>query len=441
MPVKILIAAFLILIGFIIQAISVIKENRSDKEVGSDITLVPTETTVETIKSQKKNKKVVRYLLLLLLFLSFLLSTWILWDQHKEDIRNEKKHTSEVDTTWNMLKTGIKKSSLLLDSLQTVQIKIRGMSDTMAQQLHTQKEINSSTQLLLRKNETILTSQSAIRGNVDHILNPFFPLMVSVEFEIPFSAPQIKPLTDYFTKYKAKLDSHDPSIDDEGAMIDISKPGEADKSIVAIDLIDYDKRVENKIPFDSVVDVSWGMRIAKGPLKTFNDITDNTPKLIVEIDGSNKAKYRKISLGVSFESQTFRFYIVYYGLQLYNNFHHRSEVFIGTNDLLHSYLFLQPNYQWQKNGLQVDRLTFISEIGLQNECTIKFSEKDIINSYPEHKKFNEKFPHFLGLKNRIYVHKIGKEDLSNYRIPKPWNFKIPKKQPDSVMKKILKGIY
>ena len=113
--------------------------------IATIVTFISTFATFFLDKLKSKSKKIGLFII------SCFSSGMAVYYSIKENNKQTKSHAHEIETTDTKLDANINKSVIVLDSLQTIQKRMGGVSNTLTLQLVTQKEMNNTTQMLLEK--------------------------------------------------------------------------------------------------------------------------------------------------------------------------------------------------------------------------------------------------------------------------------------------------
>jgi hypothetical protein len=319
-----------------------------------------------------------RIAIITILIGTFLLQLFSDKKETKEQLFRYEKTITKADITIRNGDTTIKKLNVAFDYIRAVQQNIN-------KQLKLQQNINKQATFLAKQNKEIAIKQQSVYGNVDRLLNPIFPLSITIFFSIPFDENDVRSLKEFAYRIKKEhnqLKKNYRYITFRPNIL-LNNPMVADTDICA-DIVKPDSVLSG-----SALNDFWNINSFN-----FSFIKD---KVQLNCTLSAHFKHWKSSdcfLTIDYFDRKFNLKMEFDSYDFEQQFGKPSSGNLGFNDLLNSKIQFEiasasENYQLVAVGLG-------SESGLQNDYLFLFSEKDVVRN-----KYNGK----------IYYHTITNSDV------------------------------
>lgn len=335
-------------------------------------------TQIIPLADDKKTDKIIKRVFLIstfiLIIISLAFSVSEIFERKIEKIAQQNELQRKHDSTILKLDTSIQKGTIILDSLANVETKIRGISDTLNQQLLNQKEISSKTQSLLTENKKILASQTSIYKNTDRALHALFPLTFTLDFDVPFNNTKLESLIKYLSDLKSDFENNPGLIDTRRVAVLSSKPNFKDITELSFN---YTLIKEPSLSFDSLFISTFEISLIKAPLKKVSDLKPSMPQLHFMVSDFDEINDRySVFIHTYFRDSLITFSLRYNDYELQNSEYHQTNTTIGSNEL-DGCTVAVSHYNSELKGFRLKSISFTPRLGLQRPCTIIFTEKDV----------------------------------------------------------------
>jgi hypothetical protein len=326
-----------------------------------------------------------------LMMLTFIFLTIALFLQLVITLRSQERETEKANQDLSNYKTILKnfrasltKSDTTFGEINNVFYSLNSVQNKTSKQLLLQDSLNDISKRLYGQNLKITSDQQKVLKNVDDLLNPIFPMDITIFISFPFDDKYVNALKTFAFKLKKANNLNkcnyknirfsnfillnDPVISDTTILAEISNP---DSVLSGEALSDFHNLTHYNLSF------------VKDKIRVNCDIK---PRANQKSDFSLLIDYfnRKFDLRLEYENYAF-----------FQTDGAPSTGNVGFNDLLNTDLLISPFFRTPNYELVA--VAMLPLQGLQTDYTFIYNNKDVIRDE---------------YKGKIYKHKIKNSDLS-----------------------------
>lgn len=324
----------------------------------------------------------------------------------EEDQKEEEKIklTENFKSTLQQGDSAIKRINIVIDSLQTVQIKTQQIMKYSDTQLQLQSRAMDTSRFLLQKSQVLLNNQFFTNQTVDRLLNPFFPVSIKVALEIPLDDSSIAAFSKYTSDSKKEIENDNSAMN--GVDTNLFQPIFQGKKIIAIKGWVDSFKINSNI-LNSLLDTTQILFF--NPAATIRKMLAYPPLAKFALYSKGKFNLRGKEYNVDFIKNKLTIE------ESYLNYEYGSPPFmaygknIGFYDLINSTIVLD-RYTSSSN-FKITEIRFRKE-GMQEEYRVKFKPSELINmGLHGLRRLDNSGEYNRGAKE-LYIHRITSKDLA-----------------------------